>query len=407
MAQIIQLDTSDRRQAKQFLDLPFRLYRNLPQWVPPLAPDARRMLDRRRHPFYKHSDAAFFLAVQTDHAVGRIAVLDNRRYNDFNRERTAFFYLFECEDDRPAAQALFEAAFEWARARGLNQIVGPRGFTALDGLGLLVKGFEHRPALGLPYNPPYYLALVEAAGFEPKEELVSGYLSAKGQFPEKIHQLAELVQKRRGLRVARYKSRRDLRALVPQLQALYNASLEGTRGNVPLTDDEVKTLADQMLWFADPALIKIVMKVEDPRQANDEPVGFLFAYPDISAAVQRTQGQLFPFGWIDLLLELRRTKWININGAGIVEKYRGLGGTALLFSEMHKSVVTAGRFEHADIVQIGVENDKMQREMRHLGIDFYKTHRMYQRDLTGLKDRSGLEITQKTPPPASPARRAW
>jgi hypothetical protein len=131
------------------------------------------------------------------------------------------------------------------------------------------------------------------------------------------------------------------------------------------------------LWFADPRLIKIVMTAE-----RDEPVGFLFAYPDISAAVQRTKGQLFPFGWIDLLLELRRTKWININGAGIVEKYRGLGGTALLFSEMHKSVVEAGRFEHADIVQIGVENDKMQREMRDLGIDFYKTHRMYQRSLT-------------------------
>jgi len=377
MVQIIQLDTSDRRQVRQFLDLPFRIYRDIPQWVPPLAPDARFTLDRRRHPFYQHSAAAFFLATQADREVGRIAALDNRNYNDFNKERTAFFYLFECEDDRPAAQALFQAAFEWARARGLNRIVGPKGFTALDGLGLLVKGFEHRPALGLPYNPPYYPALVEAAGFEPKEELVSGYLSAKMHFPEKIHQLAERVQKRRGLRVARYKTRRDLRALVPKLQALYNTSLEGTHGNVPLTDAEVKTLADQILWFADPRLIKIVMTAE-----RDEPVGFLFAYPDISAAVQRTKGQLFPFGWIDLLLELRRTKWININGAGIVEKYRGLGGTALLFSEMHKSVVEAGRFEHADIVQIGVENDKMQREMRDLGIDFYKTHRMYQRSLT-------------------------
>jgi hypothetical protein len=381
---IVQIDTTNRRQVKQFIDLPFRIYRDIPQWVPPLAPDAQALLDRRRHPFYKHSDAAFFLSVREECAVGRIAVLDNRRYNDFNKERTAFFYLFECEDDAGAAQALFGAAFEWARARGLNQIVGPKGFTALDGLGLLVKGFEHRPAFGLPYNPPYYPALVEAAGFEAAGELVSGYLSAKMLFPVRIHQLAELVQKRRGLRVARYKTRRDLRALVPKLQALYNASLSGTTGNVPLTDDEVKSLADQLLWFTDPTLIKIVMKVEGPRRGNEEPVGFLFAYPDISAAVQRTKGRLFPFGWIDLLLELRRTKWINVNGAGIVEKYRGLGGTALLFSEMQKSVVEAGRFEHADIVQIGVENDKMQREMRDLGIDFYKTHRLYQRDLTGL-----------------------
>jgi GNAT superfamily N-acetyltransferase len=371
---ILPVDTTSRRHVQQFLDLPFRLYRDIPQWVPPLDSDARLMLDRRRHPFYKHSDAAFFLAVRDGRAVGRVAVLDNRRYNDFNTERTAFFYLFECEDDPGAAQALFGAAFEWARARGLDKIVGPKGFTVFDGLGMLVKGFEHRPAFGLPYNPPYYPALVEAAGFQMQGELVSGYLGVGMQFPEKIHQLAELVQKRRGLRVTRYRTRRDLRALVPKLQALYNNSLSGTTGNVPLTDDEVKTLADQMLWFADPRLIKIVMK-------DSEPVGFLFAYPDISAAVQRTKGRLFPFGWIDLLLELRRTKWININGAGIVEKYRGLGGTALLFSEMQKSVVEAGRFEHADLVQIGVENDKMQREMRDLGIDFYKTHRVYQRGL--------------------------
>jgi len=371
---IIPLDTSNRRQVNQFLNLPFHIYRDIPQWVPPLEPEARRMLDRKRHPFYRHSQAAFFLARREARPVGRLALLDNRRYNDFNHERTAFFYLFECEDDREAALGLFEAGLAWARARGLNRVSGPRGFTVFDGLGLLVKGFEHRPAFGLPYNPPYYVPLVEAAGFSPAGELVSGYLPAGMQFPEKIHQLSQLAQKRRGLRVARYRKRRHLRALVPKLQALYNASLGGTSGNVPLTDDEVQTLAGQLLWFADARLIKIVMK-------GDEPVGFLFAYPDISAAVQRTKGRLLPFGWIDLLLEMRRTRWININGAGIVEQYRGLGGTAILFSEMYKSVTEAGRFDHADLVQIGVENDRMQREMRDFGIDFYKAHRLYQRTL--------------------------
>lgn len=373
MIQLVQVDTANHRQVKQFLDLPFRLYRDVPQWVPPLASDARRMLDRRRHPFYQHSDAAFFLALQDRRPVGRIAVLDNRNYAAFNHEQTAFFYLFECEDEHKAAQALFEAALDWARSRGLNKIVGPKGFTALDGLGLLVKGFQHRPAFGLPYNPPYYAALVEKAGFVDAGEMVSGYLCARTPLPDKIHQVAELVQKRRNLRVARFNAKRDLRAIIPRIQELYNASLGGTTGNVPLTDDEVKTLANQMLWFADPRLIKIVMK-------GDEPVGYLFAYPDISAAVQRCGGRLFPWGWADCWLELRRTKWINVNGAGIIEKYRGLGGTALLFSEMSKTVAEGG-YEHADLVQIGAENDKMQRELRDLGIDFYKTHRLYQRTL--------------------------
>jgi len=371
---LIPIATTERCQVQQFLDLPFRIYEGCPQWVPPLDADARHALDRRRHPFYQHSDAAFFLVTQDDgRPIGRIAVLDHHNYNAFNHERTAFFYLFECEANPEAAQILFGAAFDWAKSRGLSRIIGPKGFTALDGMGLLVKGFERRPALGVPYNSPYYPALIEAAGFERETDVVSGYLSPRSPFPEKMRQVADLVQKRRGLRVARFKTRRDLRALIPKLQALYNNSLEGTSGNAPLTDDEARTMADQILWFADPRLIKIVMK-------GDEPVGFLFAYPDISAAIQRNGGRLFPFGWLDMLMELRRTKWINVNGVGMIEGYRGLGGTALLFSEMYRSVVE-GKFEHADLVQIGVDNDKMQRELRGLGIDFYKTHRLYRRAL--------------------------
>ncbi|HEY4688073.1 MAG TPA: hypothetical protein VIK33_02090 [Anaerolineae bacterium] len=370
---LISIDTTNRHHVWQFLNVPFYIYRRIPQWVPPLGIDARRMLDRRRHPFYQHSDAAFFLAEKDHRPVGRIAAIDNRNYNTFNHERTAFFFLFECEDDREAACALFDAAADWARSRGLTLLFGPKGFTALDGLGLLVKGFEHRPAFGIPYNPDYYPGLVEAAGFVGVRDIVSGYMNPRMPFPDKVHQVAELVQKRRGLRVATFKRRRGLRAMAPQLQKMYNDSLTGTIGNTPLTDADVRALAGQLEWFADPKLIKIVLK-------GDEPVGFMLAYPDISAAMQRTQGRLFPFGWIDMLLELKRTQWVNVNGAGIVEKYRGLGGTALLFSEMHKSVV-AGRFEHADIVQVGLDNDKMQREMRDLGIDFYKTHRLYQRAL--------------------------
>ena len=113
---------------------------------------------------------------------------------------------------------------------------------------------------------------------------------------------------------------------------------------------------------------------------EDEAVGFLLAYPDVSAAVQRTGGHLWPVGWIDLLRELKRSKWVNINGAGIVAKYRGLGGMAILFSEMQKSLVEGG-FEHADLVQISVSNDNMQRELRDLGVDFYKMHRQYARSL--------------------------
>lgn len=365
------IDTSHARDVQRFVAMPFTIYRGSPTWVPPLERDVRRMLDRRRHPFYAHSDAAFLLAEQDGSPVGRLAVLDNRHYNEFNRESTAFFYLFECINDLPTAGALFEQAFEWAHRRGLTQVFGPKGFTALDGMGMLVRGFEHRPALGIPYNLDCYPALLEALGFEPAGDSLSGYLSRDTRLPDRLFEGAELVRRRRGLRLARIESRSDLRAWVPRLRDLYNQSLGGTSGNVPLTEDEARTMGDQLLWFADPRLIKIVLK-------DDEPVGFLFAYPDISAALQRCRGRLFPVGWLDALLELRRTHWININGAGMTEKYRGLGGTAILFSEMARSV-RQGRYQHAEVVQIGAENDRMLRELRKIGIDFYKTHRMYRR----------------------------
>jgi hypothetical protein len=279
----------------------------------------------------------------------------------------------ECADDSDAARLLFDAAADWARSRGLNRLWGPKGFTTLDGMGMLVRGFEHRPALGIPYNLPYYPRLVEENGFRGTTDVVSGYFNRSARLPEHIHKLSEIVQRRRGLRILTFRSRRELAKVVPRLKQLYNDSLAGTAGNTPLTDDEARAMADQMLWFADPKLIKLIAK-------GDELVGFVFAYPDISAALQRTRGKLFPFGWIDMLLEFRRTKWVNLNGAGIVEKYRGLGGTAILFDEMAKSL-REGNFEHADVVQVGVENDRMQRELRDLGFEFYKTHRMYAREI--------------------------
>jgi hypothetical protein len=136
---IVQIDLADRKQVRGFLDLPFRIYRDIPRWVPPLEGDERLRLDPRRYPFYRHSTAAFYLAYRDGSPVGRLAVLDNRLYNEHNHSKTAFFYLFECEPDPETARGLFASACDWARGRGLDRLIGPKGFTALDGLGLLVK----------------------------------------------------------------------------------------------------------------------------------------------------------------------------------------------------------------------------------------------------------------------------
>lgn len=368
------INTRDAKHVKIFLDFPFLIYKDCPQWVPMLDLDARKMLDRGKFSYYRDSDADFFMVFSdSGEPLGRIAVLENSRYNDYNNSTVAFFYLFEVVESFEAASLLFKAVHTWAKARDLTEIIGPKGFTPLNGLGMLTHGFDHRPALGIPYNHSYYPDFLEKLGFSGEREIVSGYLKRGHELPEKVHLVAERVKERRGLLVKQFRSRSDLRKMLPYLKTLYNSSLVGTSGNAPLTDDEVKEMADQILWFADPRLIKVLYK-------GKQPVGFLLAYPDISAAIQRTRGKLWPFGWLEILRELKSTDWLNINGAGIIEEYRGMGGTAVLFDEMSKSVL-AGPYKHADIVQIGLENERMQQEVSAIGIDFYKAHRIYHRKI--------------------------
>ncbi|MCL5109584.1 MAG: hypothetical protein M1401_12080 [Chloroflexi bacterium] len=371
--EIVRLDLENRAQVKEWLELPFRIYRDSPEWVPTMDSDARLVLDRRRYPFYEHSEAAFFLARAGDRVVGRVAAIDHRPFNTVHKERTAFFYLFESENDREVAGVLLNAAAAWAKERGLERLIGPKGFTSLDGMGLLVKGFEHRPAVGIPYNHPYYEDLVLAAGFDALDDDVSGFLSSQAKVPARLHELAERVKNRRGLSVPLFTRKSELRTWIPRIRDLYNNSLGLNWDQAPVSEAEIKLLGEQLLAIADPRLIKLVLK-------GDEPVGFIFAYPDPSAAIQRTKGRLWPFGWIDLLLELRRTRWLNVNGMGILPEYQGLGGTVLLMSELAKAI-SGGRWEHVEAVQISVHNTKMQRAMEDLGIDFCKVHRLYQRPL--------------------------
>jgi hypothetical protein len=371
---IQKVDLSNARQVQAFLSLPESIYHDIPQWVPPLEMDAARMLDQRKNPFFAHSQAAFFLALEDGtRPVARLACLNNSRYNAYNHEATAFFYLFEAFELPEASAQLFEAATVWAHGQGLTKIIGPKGFSALDGLGLLTEGFEYRPAFGIPYNPPWYPTLVEQAGFCMTAEILSGFVNRDFLINPKIDLLARRVQERRGLHVAQFRTRSDLRKLQPLLRELYNRAIQGTTGNYPITEEEAQTMAEQLLWFADPRLIKIILK-------DDQPVGFLFAYPDISAALQRTRGRLFPFGWLDLLITLRTTPLVNVNGAGMIEEYRGSGGTAILFSEILKSWQN-NRYTQAEIVQIGADNQRMLRELSNFGITFHKKHCLYARQL--------------------------
>jgi len=375
MLTVEKIDTSSKAQVRRFTRMHYPFYKDTPQWVPPLLIDHETQLNRRKHPFYEHSDGDFFIAARDGHAVGRLAVFENRRFNEYHGTRNAQFYFFECEDDPETAAALFERAFEWARARGLDTIIGPKGLGPLDGYGMLVEGFEHRQMMTMMnYNHPYLPKLVEGLGFEKEVDFVSCYLGGETfLLPERVHRIAGRALKRGSLRVLRFKNKREMISWAGRIGQAYNQAFVDNWEYYPLTEHEIDFVVDNIMTIANPKLIKIIAYEE-------RVVGFLFGFPDVSAAIQRSGGRLLPFGLIDLLLEMRRTNWVALNGAGILPEFQGRGGNAVLYSEMEKTIKEF-RFEHADLTQVAESAVNMRRDLESVGGKAYKNHRVFTRKL--------------------------
>jgi hypothetical protein len=255
----------------------------------------------------------------------------------------------------------------------LDRIIGPRGLIAAQGGGMLVEGFEHRPAMGIPYNYAYYDRLLRSVGFEKDTDHLSGYLSGNHRLPERLHEIAAKVKQRRGFWIKNFETKDEMREWIPHVAKVHREAFADAHTFYPPTDAEMDAIADTLISIADPPLIKLVMK-------GDEVIGFIFSYHDISAGLQKARGRLWPLGWLFLLWEKRRTKWANVNGVGLLPAYQGLGANAVLYTELEKSLRPYG-FEHVDVVQINETNYKSFSDMENIGVKWYKRHRAYLRSL--------------------------
>jgi len=376
MLTIEQVDLSNRKKVKRFIQLPHRLYRDCPQWVPPLNIDAYTQLNPKKHPFYEHSDVEFFLAVRDGRDVGRIAAIENKPFNQYHGKKEADFYFFDCENDPEAAAALFETVFAWARKRGLNRIIGPKGMGPLDGYGMLTFGFEHRQTMTmLTYNYPYYVDLVKGQGFQKEVDFVSCYVPADGfKIPERVERIAQRVMQRSHLQVKRFSSKRELLQWVDRIGTAYNKSFVNNWEYFPFTKREIDFVVENIITVADHRLIKVITH-------GEEVVGFLFAFPDVSAALQRARGNLNPLALADLLLTMRRTNAVSVNGMGILPEFQGHGGNALLYYEMGKTLLEFNQFVHVEMTQVAETTRQMRADLKNLNGVEYKNNRVYFKDL--------------------------
>jgi GNAT superfamily N-acetyltransferase len=369
------VDLSQKNQVQKFIEFPFRIYRDDPVWVPPLWVDMSMQLSPRKNPFFEHSTAEFFLAIQDGQVVGRIAALENRHFNQYHGFKKAQFYDFECVEDISVASALFERVFDWARKRGLDSLIGPKGFGVMDGYGMLISGFDQRCMMtSMNHNPAYYPTFMEQLGFSKEVDFISTLININDyQVPERVQRIASWVEQHRGIKIHQFRTIKELKAWSWRIGETYNNAFVHNWEFAPLTNREIKMVVDTLELVADPHLIKIITH-------DDNVIGFALAFPDVGKALQRHKGHLSPIAIADLFLEMRRTDWVAINGGGILPEFQGLGGNALLYA-MGDKMIRTGQFSHAAFYQVAETAVQMRKDLDNLGAIPYKNHRVYKHAL--------------------------
>ncbi len=316
-----------RRDLSRFIDLPFRLYRENPYWVPPLRRDVARLLNPKKNAFFDHGQIQPFLAEDvTGKVVGRVAAIVNGMHLKKYDDGVGFFGFFECEEHYDVAEALFDAAADWLKTQGLTALRGPANPSLNDTAGLLVDGFDRPPAILMPYNPPCYEEFLLRYGFERAMTMWAYYAHYKFVQTDRMRRGVAIVKRRHpGLRLRTIDMKRfDEEARI--ILALYNDAWSENWGHVPMTERELVHLAAELKQVIDP---RIVYLLED----EGEPVAFSITLPDVNQALRHVKdGRLFPFGLAKLLaaVKLGAIHDARMPLMGVRRDYHGKGLDALL-----------------------------------------------------------------------------
>ena len=321
-----------RKDLAAFLDLPYRLYKNDPVWVPPLRDEQRGQFDPKRNPLLDHCKWQLFLLEDKGNFIGRIAAFIDNLAVDFWKERIGLFGYYECIPDLAASCALLEAARDWLQIRNCTSMRGPWTFVSQE-WGLVVEGFTPSPVVMAPYNPPYYAEHFASFGLGKVKDLLCWYVSAAEGYkvPERILRLTEAVQKRYNVRI-RQLDMKHYDEEVKIIIELANTTIIDNWGYSPVTEAEVQAMARDMKPVLQP---KGVLFAED---ADGQPIGFAITLPDVNSLLKDLNGRLFPFGFLKLLWGIPRLRRYRMFALGVVPAYQGKAVDSLLYRALNESL---------------------------------------------------------------------
>lgn len=307
------------QQLNTFIKFPFSIYKGNPYWVPPLLMDEKNTLDWKKNPAFEHAQARYWLAYRDGKVVGRIAGIYVPRANEKWGQKNVRFGWIDFIDDREVSKALLDTVENWARELGMNAVHGPLGFTDLDPEGMLIEGFNELSTLALIYNHPYYPEHMEALGYGKDTDWLEYQIKVPNPPIEKIAQASEMILKRYKLHLLELKKKKDLLDYAPELFELIDSEYSQLYGTMPLTDKQKQAYIDQYFGFVSLDLIPVIL------DENNKMVAFAIVMPSLSKALQKSQGQIFPFGWVHLLKALKFNTLGDLYLIAVRSDYRGKG----------------------------------------------------------------------------------
>ena len=365
------------RQLRQFLKVPWLVYKDNPYWVPWLYHDRLHAFTKSQHPFFEHAEADFFVARREGQPMGIIAAILNHRHNQFHEENVAHFGVFEVLNNAEAATLLLDTAVTWAKDHGANKILGPMNLSTNDECGLLVDGFDSPPVVMMTYNPAYYVDFLEANGFTKAMDLwawKSNINTLVNEMPEKLVRVVNKVAGRYHLTI-RNMNLKDWDNEVMRVKQIYNSAWAKNWGFVPMTDAEFDHLAHSLKPILDPDITFMVEK-------DGQPVGVAISLPDANQPLHKFHpGPSVLGSYLGAaysLLFKNRADFFRVLILGVLDQYRGKGVDAMMYYETAKAAAKKG-YKFAEASWILETNDMMNRPIEMMGAKIYKTYRVYEK----------------------------
>jgi GNAT superfamily N-acetyltransferase len=367
---------TSRRERDAFIKFQWQVYRGDPAWVPPLIIERKKFLDRNRHPFYSHGDAALFLARKNGTIAGRIMASDDPNYNSLHETNLGCFGLFECINDHEVAAALFDAAADWLRKKGRTQIMGPIDYSTNYICGLLIDGFQFPPTILTAHNPPYYRELIERCSFTKTKDWYAWWFADPAKAVTQLRRLATRLKTRWPVHI-RPANLKDLRGESRRLRLIFNQAWEKNWGFVPFTEAEIEFMTEELKPLIVPEFAWIA-------EIESEPVGFTLCLPDINVVLRDLNGRLtrfgLPIGLIKLLFYKNRIRKGRLIALGVVEKYRRAGiAEMLVLRVMEETMIKRGIT--GELSMTLEDNYMINRFLEAIGAQRYKTYRIYSKSI--------------------------